>query len=222
MEFLKALFENGAALTFEQLEAKVKEAKFNVVNIADGSYVSKGKYDDKTNALGQQVTDLQGQLSQRDKDIKDLQTKLTAAQGDQTKLADVQAQLTTLQGKYDTDKQDWEKKTQQQTYSFMVKEKANGLKFTSPAAKRDFIRQVEEKNFKIEGENLTGYEEFVTKYKTENPGALEEESKPDGNNNGGNQKPVVVVPPKAQPNNNGGGNQFGFSFNGVRQMPKDK
>ena len=45
MEFLKALFSNGP-LTFEQFEAAVKEQKMNIVNLADGGYVSKSKYDD--------------------------------------------------------------------------------------------------------------------------------------------------------------------------------
>ena len=42
MEFLKALFSNGP-LTFEQLEAAVKEQKMNIVNLADGGYISKRK-----------------------------------------------------------------------------------------------------------------------------------------------------------------------------------
>ena len=36
---LKALF-NGGALTYEQFEAAVKEAKLNIVNLAEGGYVS--------------------------------------------------------------------------------------------------------------------------------------------------------------------------------------
>ena len=82
MEFLKALFENGESLTYEQLAAKVSAAKLNVVNIADGAYVSRSKFDDKVNSLTQQVTDLNGQISQRDKDMSELQEKLTAAQAD--------------------------------------------------------------------------------------------------------------------------------------------
>lgn len=58
MEFLKTLFGNGESLTYEQLAEKIKAAKLNVVNIADGSYVSRTKFDDKVNTLTQQVTDL--------------------------------------------------------------------------------------------------------------------------------------------------------------------
>lgn len=123
MEFLKALFGNGEALTFEQLSEKVKENKFNVVNLADGSYVSKSKFDDRVNALTQQVTDLQGQITQRDADMADLNTKLTAAQADASKLTEAQTALTSLQGKYDTDRQQWAAKIEKQKYEFMVQER---------------------------------------------------------------------------------------------------
>lgn len=220
MEFLKAFFENGAALTFEQLEAKVKEAKMNVVNIADGSYVSKAKFDDKTGSLSQQVSDLQKQIETRDTDIKDLQTKLASAQGDQNKLSELQTKLTDLQSKYDTEKSDWTAKAEAQAYSFLVKEKANGIKFTSNAAKRDFTREVIEKKFKVDGENLLGLEDFITKYKADNPGAIEEE-KQDPDNGGGKQPQFVA--PKTNPNGAPADpkNAFGFHFNGVRPMPKE-
>ena len=85
MEFLKALFESGA-LTYEQFTAKVKEAGLKVVNIADGSYISRNKFDDTVNGLKNQVTDLQGQITQRDTDLAGLNEKLTAAKADAGKL----------------------------------------------------------------------------------------------------------------------------------------
>ena len=167
MEFLKTLFGNGESLTYDQLVEKIKAAKLNVVNIADGSYVSRTKFDDKVNTLTQQVTDLNGQLTQRDADMADLNTKLTAAQADATKLGEVQQSFTDLQTKYNADKQAYERKLSQQSYDFLLREKASGLKFTSPAAKRDFIREATDKDFKIDGENLLGYDDFVTKYKAD-------------------------------------------------------
>lgn len=187
MEFLKAFFKDGA-LTYDQLLAAVNEAKLNVVNIADGSYIAKTKFDDKVAALNQQVKDLQGQVSQRDADLSDLSEKLTAAQADAGKLSEVQSSLTGLQSKYEADKQEWEHKNAQQAYEFMVRERANGLKFTSAAAKRDFIREANGKEFKVDGESLLGYDEFVTKYKADNPGAMVEE-KPEAPT-----QPTIVVP----------------------------
>ena len=78
MEFLKALFSNGP-LTFEQFEAAVREQKMNIVNLADGGYVSKSKYDDTVNGLKGQVTELQGQITSRDGDLTSLREQLTAA-----------------------------------------------------------------------------------------------------------------------------------------------
>ena len=174
MDFLKALF-NGGALTYDQLLAAVTEAKLNVVNIADGSYIAKTKFDDRVATLNQQVKDLQDQVSQRDTDLSKLNEQLTAAQADAGKLSEVQSSLAGLQSKYETDKQEWEHKNAQQAYEFMVRERANGLKFTSAAAKRDFVREATGKEFKVDGESLLGYDEFVTKYKADNPGAVVED-----------------------------------------------
>lgn len=190
MEFLKTFFKDGA-LTYDELLTAVKEAKMNVVDIADGSYVSKTKFDNKVNALSQQVTDLQEQVTQRDTDLAGLNEKLTAAQADASKLSDAQAELTGLQSKYETDKQEWEAKSARQAYEFMVRERANALKFTSPAAQRDFIGQANEKGFKVDGESLLGYDDFVTKYTADNPGALVEE-KPAGDPTP--TPPTIVIP----------------------------
>ena len=155
---------------------KTKHVRF--ADLSEGGYVSVDKYNSQVNSLSQQVKDLQGQLSQRDADITDLQGKLTAAQADATKLADVQTQLTGLQAKYTKDQQDWATKTAKQRKEFMVREKANDLKFTSAAAKRDFLGQAAGKDFQLDGETLMGYEDFLAKYKAENPGALVEDTPP--------------------------------------------
>ena len=113
MEFLKALFSNGP-LTFEQFEAAVREQKMNIVNLADGGYVSKSKYDDTVNGLKGQVTELQGQITSRDGDLTSLREQLTAAQADAGKLGAVQQSLADLQTKYNTDKTDYENKLTRQ------------------------------------------------------------------------------------------------------------
>lgn len=221
MEFLKALFAEGEALTYDQLKAKAAEAKLNIANIADGSYVGRQKFDDKVNALSQQVTELQGQISQRDADMTDLQQKLQAAQTDAGKLAEVQTELATLQTKYGEDQAAWEQKTRQQAYEFKVREKANAISFSSPAAKRDFIREAIGKEFKVEGEALLGYDEFTAKYKAENPGAVIDPPTPDaGEGDGGNAKaPTIVLPKNTNPAPET--SAFGFHFNGVRPKPKE-
>ena len=218
MEFLKALFKDGEALTYDQLTAAITGAKLNVVNIADGSYVSRAKYDDKVNTLTQQVTDLQGQISQRDTDIATIQEQLTAAQADSGKLADAQKALTDMQTKYETEKQTCEQRLAQQSYEFAVREKANALQFSSESAKRAFVHEAISKGFKMDGETLMGYEDFVTKYKESDPGAFKTEApaeppKPEP------PKPDIVLP-SGNPPTPADGNGFKFHFNGVRPIPK--
>lgn len=168
---------------------KAKHVRF--VDLGEGGYVSIGKHTDKVTALEQQNTTLQEQLTKRDTDLAALQTQLTAAQTDATKLTDAQTTITNLQNQYNTDKATWEAKVHEQAYRFAVRERANRLKFSSPAAQRDFERQAIEKDFKVDGENLQGYEEFLTQYTADNPGAfLKDEPTPPGTD----PAPTIVAP----------------------------
>lgn len=217
LEFIKGLFKDGEALTYDALEQAATEAKINGVNIADGSYVSRNKYDDKVNTLTQQVTDLNGQVAQRDTDLADLQAKLTAAQTDASKLTEAQTALAGLQSKYDADKQALEKQIARQSYEFMVREKANSLQFSSTAAKKEFIREAIAKDFKVDGETLLGYEDFVTKYKADDPTAFVTE-KPGEPTPEPKKKPEIVLPSGTPTPDDKNG--FHFGFTGVRPMPK--
>lgn len=177
---------------------KTKHVRF--ADLSEGGYVSVDKYNSQVNALNQQVKDLQGQITQRDTDITDLQSKLTAAQADASKLADVQTQLSSLQTKYTADKQTWTEKTTKQRKEFMVREKAGDLHFTSAAAKRDFIGQATGKDFQLDGDTLMGYEDFLTKYRADNPGALVEETPPaPPAPEPAKPKPDIVLPGHATP-----------------------
>lgn len=201
---------------------KTKHVRF--ADLSEGGYVGVDKFNSQVNTLTQQVKDLQGQITQRDTDITGLQEQLTAAQADATKLPNVQAQLSSLQAKYEQDQQAWTANTAKQRKEFMLRERANGLQFSSAAAKRDFIGQAIGKDFQLDGETLMGYEEFLTKYKVENPGALvDEQTKPagdDGEDAGDSGKPQIVLPKNQKPE--GDKAVFGFHFNGVRPKPADK
>ena len=195
MDFLKVLFESGA-LTYEQFAAKVKEAGFNVVNIADGSYVSRNKFNDTVNGLKTQVADLQGQIEQRDTDLAGLNDKLTAAKADVGKLTEAQKQLTALQTKYDEDSKAWEAKNAQQAYEYAVRTAAGKEKFSSTAAQKMFVEEAIKQGFKMDGETLMGYTDFLAKYKAEDPGAFAVEAPapkdPD-------PVPTIVLPGKSNP-----------------------
>ncbi len=166
---------------------KAKHVK--LVDLSEGGYISADKYNDKTGTLSQQVADLQGQLAQRDTDMSDLHTKLTAAQADASKLSDAQQALAGLQTKYESEKQEWATKIERQAYEYDIRERAGALKFSSQSAKRDFISQAMAKNFKRDGDALLGYDDFVSKYRESDPAAFvaeEPEAKPGS--------PTIVLP----------------------------
>lgn len=196
MEFLKALFGEGA-LTYDQLAAKAKEAGLNVQNIADGAYVSRSKFDDKVNGLKAQVADLQGQITQRDADLQGLNDKLTTAQADAGHLAEAQNALTALQSRYDEDSKAWAGKIARQAYEYAVKTAAGKEKFSSASAQKQFIAEAIAQDFKLDGDTLMGYSDFLSKYKAEDPGAFmaEKPAEPAP----AEPAPQIVLPGKSTP-----------------------
>lgn len=194
---------------------KEKVDKIMAENASDIE-AEKGKFDAERTTLQGQISDLQGQVSQRDTDLADLNTKLTAAQADASKLPEAQNALTGLQTKYDTEKQEWEKKSAQQAYEFAVKTEAGKLKFSSTAAQRDFVRGAIEKGMKLEGEKILGFTDYVEAYKKDDPGAFAEE-KPETPPEG---KPNIVLPPTGKPPAPDG-KGFNFHFTGVRPLPPE-
>lgn len=172
MEFLKSLFESGA-LTWEEFSKAVTDKGFKLADLATGNYVSKSKYDDDLGSRDATITELTGQIATRDTDLADLKEKLEAAGTDnKTKVAELTAQVTKLQGDYDTVKTDYEAKLSQQAYEFAVKEFANTKQFTSNAAKRDFINEMIKENLKMKDSTLLGAEDFVKAYSEANADAF--------------------------------------------------
>lgn len=185
MEDKMTLQEVLGADLFAQVEAKINEVNANqadktkhvrFADLSEGNYVSRNKFDDTVNGLKAQVTDLQGQITQRDTDLAGLNERLTAAQADAGQLAEAQKQLSVLQSKYDTDSKEWAAKNAKQAYEYEIRNRANELKFTSTAAKREFIREAIEQQFKQDGETLMGYTDFVSKYQAADPGAFVQET----------------------------------------------
>lgn len=221
MEFLKALFADGEALTYDQLVAKAAAAKINAVDLSKGGYVSLDKHNDKVNALTQQVEALNGQIAKRDTDLADLQTKLTAAQADASKLGEVQTAMTDLQGRYDTEKKDLEGKLARQAYEFAIRERAGSLKFSSAAAKKAFVQEAISKEFKRDGESLLGYDEFVAKYKAEDPGAFAPDTPDPAPAGDPAPAPQIVLPTDPSKGKGGDTGGFHFNFTGVRPAPTE-
>lgn len=218
---LKEIFDKaeGGVLTFAGFEEAVKSAGIKLVNLNDGEYVSKHKYDDDIAAKDSQITKLNGDITQRDADLKDLNSKLEAAGTDSTKLTQVQGDLTALQTKYEDDVKQYKAQLAQQAYEFAVKEFAATKNFTSNAARRDFINSMIAKNLTMDQGNILGAEDFVTAYTKDNSDAFVVDKTPEPTPEPA--KPTFVNPtpggnPSPTPDN---GFINAFNFVGVR--PKE-
>ncbi len=207
--------ENGT-LTLEQFKAAVKSNNAKFVDINEGNYVSKHKYDDDIKGLNNQIETLNSTITQRDGDLEQLRKDLEAAGTNQESLQALQTSFTDLQGKYDADTKAYKSQLKKQAYEFAVKEFASGKKFTSQAAKRDFINSMITKDLKMEGDKILGAEDFVTAYSADNADAFVVETPPDPEPN---PKPTFVNPtPGGQPNEVNGFTSA-FHFTGVRPIP---
>ena len=190
---LKELFEaaEGGVLSYEAFESAVKEAGIKLVNLNEGNYVSKKKYEDELASKDQTITDLNKTISDRDTDLANLSKQLEEAGTDELKLTTLSNDLTNLQNKYDADVKSYEDKLKKQAYEFAVKDFANGKNFTSNAAKRDFISSMIQKELKMENSNILGAEDFVKAYSQDNADAfVVEEPKPAP----ASPKPTFVAP----------------------------
>ena len=212
MDFLKDLF-GEEALTWEQFSEAVTSKGFKVADLSKGNYVSKKKFDDEIKTRDTTISELNSTISVRDNDIEDLKQKLeTGGQDNETKVKELLTQISTLQSQYESDKSELETKLSKQAYEFAVRDFANGQKFTSTAAKRDFEREMISADLKMKDNSIIGANDFVTSYKEKNADAFvtaEPEPTPE-------PKPTFIqpTPPTPQPSDN----PFDalFNFNGVR------
>lgn len=211
MEFLKALFESGA-LTWEQFSAAVTDKGYKLVDLSSGNYVSKLKYDDDIQTRDTTISDLNTQIANRDTDIATLQSQLTDGSKDsETKISDLTSQIATLQSNYEAQKTDYESKLSAQQYEFAVRNFAGKQKFSSNAAKRDFIKEMISANLTMQDKTIMGADDFATKYRETNsdafvadepaPPAQEPENKPTF------IQPTPPTPPEENP--------FNFNFQGI-------
>ena len=213
---LKDLFDKaeGGVLTYDQLMAAAQANKANFVDLSEGNYVSKLKYDDELAARDTRITTLDDTIKTRDTDLANLRQQLEAAGTDATKLATLTTDFSNLQSKYDKDTKAYEKQLKDQAYKFAVRDFANQHKFTSAAAKRDFVNTMLAKNLAIENDVIVGATDFVTAYTKDNADAFVVEqpqvAPPVAD------KPHFVDPTSPQGNPAGKTNPFNFNFTGVR------
>jgi hypothetical protein len=211
---LKDIFdkaENGV-LTYEQLTAAITEGKGKFVDLSEGGYVDRQKYTDDLAARDTRIQTLTDTISTRDTDLANLRTQLENAGTDEGKLGELTTKFNDLQKKYDDDTAAYQKRLHDQAYKYAVNEFADKQKFTSQAAKRDFIASMLAKEFKMENDVIIGATDFVTAYTKENADAfVKDEGTP------GTPKPHFVDPTGPQNSSAGDdGTPFKFNFTGVR------
>lgn len=179
---IKEIFDKGenGTLTYAQFEELAKDAKF--ADLATGDYVSKRKYEDELSGKDNQISTLNDTLSNRDKDLKALKEQLeTAAQADgadKQALEKLTADMASLQEKYNSDLKAYKAQLAEQSYDFAVKEYANGIEFSSSAAKRDFIGQLKNAGLKMDGDMILGADDFRAKYQEANSDAFPVKAEP--------------------------------------------
>lgn len=212
--------ENGT-LTYEEFEKAAQSGKAKFADIGEGQYVSKHKYDSEIETLNEQIKQLNETVATREGDLQNLQQKLEDAGNDASRLTSVLNEFDTLKTKYDSDMKAYQDKLSQQSYKFAVKEFANTKKFTSNAAKRDFVQAMESKGLQMDKDTILGAEDFAKAYAEENADAFVVEN------------PDPVDPPKPtptfiQPTPGGqppidqtGGFASAFHFTGVRPIPEE-
>lgn len=212
---LKELFENGA-LDFEQFSKAVADKGYKLADLSTGAYVSKAKFDSEIKSKDDMITDLNTQIGTRDADIADIKGKLANADTDnKTKVAELNTQIADLQGKYSNAQNDYTAKLSKQAYEFAVKDFANTKKFSSNAAKRDFINEMLSENLNMKDSNILGAEDFVKSYSESNSDAFVIETPPEPTPEPEDKpqfvKPTVPTPAPTDDPFNGL-----FNFTGVR------
>lgn len=190
---IKELFDKAEnnTLTWEQFQQASGTSKF--VDLTEGHYVSKQKYDDELGSRDNRIQELTNTISTRELDLSKLQQTLKDA-GDLDALKQASKDLTDLQKKYDKEMKDYQTQLSKQAYEFAVKEFANSKTFSSNAAKRDFVQSMIAKNLSLEDGRIIGADDFVQIYSKDNADAFvtpkeKDDPKPQFANPTGQKKP---------------------------------
>lgn len=193
---LKELFEKAGnkALTYDELEALMKENKLNFADLSEGGYVSKHKYEDELAAKVKEIETLSSTLGSRDADLTDLRKQLQDAEDGYIKVQELSAAIQDLQGRYDEDTKAYKEQLSKQAYEFAVKDFASELEFSSQAAKRDFIQSMLNAELKMGKDGkILGMNDFKKDYEKENKDAfVTKQTTPDSESTSAKTQPQFV------------------------------
>ena len=195
MEFLKEIFGDGS-LTYDELAAKLKDNKdIKLANLAGGMYVDKRKLTDKENELAAANQKING-LEKAVKEFDGVDVKA------------LNAQIKTLQDKYDTDVAGL--KLNSALDMALVNAKAHDVKAVKPFLDMSLI--------KIDGDKMTGFEEQLKNLQKEKSFLFS--APPNGDQEGNNGGAHINTGGSHGNNLDVGGNAF---LNAVKQaagLPK--
>ncbi len=195
MEFLKEIFGDGS-LTYDELAVKLKDNKdIKLANLAGGMYVDKRKLTDKENELAAANQKING-LEKAVKEFDGVDVKA------------LNAQIKTLQDKYDTDVAGL--KLNSALDMALVNAKAHDVKAVKPFLDMSLI--------KMDGGKLTGFEEQLKNLQKEKSFLFS--APPNGGQEGNNGGAHINTGGSHGNNLDVGGNAF---LNAVKQaagLPK--
>lgn len=152
-EFLKSLFLNaeGAdeALTFDKFVEKLTaDGKIKLVNLADGGYVSKEKFD----ALDTKFKGVEGQLKEANTTIQSYKDM---------DIDGIKKSASDWEEKYNADTKALQDKLDAQDRAHREERFLADYKFTSKAAKEGVLALFRSKNFTIDGDKILGAKEYM-------------------------------------------------------------
>lgn len=169
---IKEIFDmattENKSLTWDQFEALVKGSKAKFADLSEGKYVDKQKYDDDLAKRDTEIQTLNDAIAARTDDMASLQEQLKNAGTDSAKLEELTNNLASLQTQYDADTKRLQEQLTAKTYEFAVRDFANGQKFSSSAAKREFERAMIQKNLPMENGKIMGASDWLKEYTKEN------------------------------------------------------
>lgn len=172
--FEKATTENKA-LTWEQFDEIAKAQRTKFTDLSEGRYVDRQKYEDDIARKDTEIGTLNETIQTRDSDLANLKTQLQNAGNDAAKLEELSNSLTNLQTKYDTDTAELQNRLSAQSYEFAVRDFAGKQKFSSNAAKRDFIESLINKKLPMESGSIMGADDYLKAYAKDNGDAFYKE-----------------------------------------------
>lgn len=176
-EILKSV---GIEVPTDKKEAFDKEVLENYKTVSEVNLI-RGKLENAESERDTYKNKYDEDIKKRDADLEDLQKKLKNAGVDAEKLKTLETDLATLKTTYEESKGEYEKKLADQAYEFALKQKVDGLKFSSNSAKKAFIADAMKEEMKIKDGELQGFDSFVKSYKENDAGAFisEEPNKQD-------------------------------------------